>query len=395
MKILLTAIRTGFAYNDPWGGTGAHQRLLAGYEENFMLMDCRQESRRESDMQLNAVINQLYRKIMNGDSERKIQIGASSMTPDEWDKLLRKVDNNISRETEEPKRDKTVVDRGKFREEKVSVYEKLYMETQSTRNRLGEAERVSDEKNYKDASSANYKIEYSQEIGIHLFTIYDKNGEKIAVVEDEDVFVQKDANSGMEVMISSIGRETIYHAFPLDEELKGLLAEATDVEQLEVKPLEGFTIERHPETGIHFIYRNGEAGRGGTLLFQNDAEVEKYNSLVNSYQNDYPNLTGNPEIAKLYATLEVMGMAARTLDGILTMHQGGISYNDEHDSRNMWNIRLRDEGEENFKTLMDMFRSSGMSKYECQFIKNWKDILEKFDYERIWSDEEVKGALVF
>ena len=57
-----------------------------------------------------------------------------------------------------------------------------------------------------------------------------------------------------------------YDAMVLDGKLKDALQDVMGVETLETEELSGFTLKTHSGTGIQYLVRDGEEGRGQASL---------------------------------------------------------------------------------------------------------------------------------
>lgn len=140
---------------------------------------------------------------------------------------------------------------------------------------------------YEAYESENYKIVPDNETG--CFDIYNKQGERIGAFEYSDIKIRQDSATGKQFLISEHGTMS-YDAMILDGELKEALQNVMGVETLETEELQGFTLQTHSGTGIQYLVRDGEEGRGGKVLLQSREDIEKYEVLVETYFNKYPNL---------------------------------------------------------------------------------------------------------
>ncbi len=69
----------------------------------------------------------------------------------------------------------------------------------------------------------------------------------------------------------------------LDDELKDALQNVMDKDSLDVETLQGFTLNTHSGTGIQYLVKDGEEGRGGKVLLQNEADRKRYEELAEMY----------------------------------------------------------------------------------------------------------------
>ena len=118
---------------------------------------------------------------------------------------------------------------------------------------------------YETYESENYRIVPDNEAG--CFDIYNKQGERIGAFDYSDIKVRQDSQTGKQFLISEHGTMS-YDAMVLDGELKDALQNVMGVETLETEELQGFTLKTHSGTGIQYLVRDGEEGRGGKVLLQ-------------------------------------------------------------------------------------------------------------------------------
>lgn len=129
---------------------------------------------------------------------------------------------------------------------------------------------------YEACESENYRIVPDNESG--CFDIYNKQGEKVGTFDYSDIKAKQDSVTGKQFLISEHGTMS-YDAVVLDGELKDALQNVMGVETLETEELSGFTLKTHSGTGIQYLVRDGEEGRGGKVLLQSQADIEKYEAL--------------------------------------------------------------------------------------------------------------------
>ena len=209
------------------------------------------------------------------------------------------------------------------------------------------------------------------------------NGESAGVFSVEDLKIRVDEKTGTRVMISEILGGAWYDAIPVTDELEHGLAEAMGVESIPEEELTGYYIGTHAGTGIQYVMRPGDEGRGGKVLLQSEADVAKYNALAEDYYTKYPNLVSNPEAGKIYASFEICGMMERTPTGIVKIGFDNISYNDNFDSKKNWSIML---SEATWELLDEWFRENRSGMKAVQELRTWTEILDELggSYERIW-----------
>lgn len=243
---------------------------------------------------------------------------------------------------------------------------------------------------YSEYESENYRIVPDNEAG--CFDIYNKQGERLGAFSYADIKIRQDTASGKQFLISEHGTMS-YDALVLDEELKDALQEVMGKEELKTEELQGFTMQTHPGTGIQFLVRNGEEGRGGKVLLQDEGDIAKYKELAENYFNKYPSLIHDKSAAYIWADLEIKGLAQRSEHGILEMNFSGMSYNDNTDYKNNWSVLFHGD---TYKALYEYLQNNRLSMENMQKFSMWENIFDGIgsNYERIWSkEEEIQGFL--
>ena len=246
---------------------------------------------------------------------------------------------------------------------------------------------VSDGKqSYATYLSENYKIVPDNEAG--CFDIYNKQGERLGAFSYSDIKIRQDAATGKQFLISEHGTMS-YDALVLDNELKTALQNVMGKEELETERLQGFTLRTHSGTGIQYLVRAGEEGRGGKVLLQSEADIAKYEALAETYFSKYPNLISDKNAAYIWADLEIKGLAQRTEHGIISMGFNGMSYNDNSNYKNNWSVLFP---ENTYQAIYEYIQNNRVNMEEMQKFSMWQNIFDRIDsrYERIWSKEEEK-----
>ena len=178
---------------------------------------------------------------------------------------------------------------------------------------------------YSEYESENYRIVPDNEA--ECFDIYNKDGERLGAFSYSDIKIRQDETTGKQFLISEHGTMS-YDALVLDDELKDALQNVMDKDSLDVETLQGFTLNTHSGTGIQYLVKDGEEGRGGKVLLQNEADRKRYEELAEMYFDKYPNLIESREEGFIWADLEIRGMAKRTDQGIISIGADGMSYSD-------------------------------------------------------------------
>lgn len=229
---------------------------------------------------------------------------------------------------------------------------------------------------YTSYASANYRIEPDNEN--ECFTIFNGQGERLGVFFYSDIKCRQDTATGRQLLISENGTMW-YEALALDQELKEDLQHIMGVDALKTEPLQGYTLKTHAGTGIQYVVRDGDEGRGGRVLLQSEADIQKYEALAETYFNRYPNLIESKEEAYIWASFEIRQMAVRTDQGILSIHCDGMSYNDNTNAVKNWSIPF---GEDTCQMIFEWLEHGGNGEAELEKFSVWQDILKKINFNK-------------
>ncbi|MBQ1172818.1 MAG: hypothetical protein IIX48_09525 [Lachnospiraceae bacterium] len=330
--------------------------------------------------------NEIYEKVKNGDTEESFQIGGSSFTEKEWDKLLSEVDD-ITEEMREAMREEhqkrfaeTVEEKSVNRTENVDSTDAISKLFDTGNSEI----KVS---NFKEHETPNYKFVPEPEIGGMRILV---NGQSAGVFSVDDLKIKVDEQTGTRVLISEMGGYggAWYDAIPVDAELENGLAEAIGVEDISEVELEGYYIGTHAGTGIQYVMRPGDEGRGGKVLLRDAADVAKYNALAEEYYNRYPNLVTSQESGRIYASFEICGMIERTETGFVRIGFDNISYNDNFDYKKNWSAKLTGD---TWEMLWKWLEENRNRMEKVGEFSTWGNIIDELggSYERVWSDEEI------
>ncbi len=246
---------------------------------------------------------------------------------------------------------------------------------------------------FKEVQSANYKLVPESDVG--ALRIY-VDGESAGLFFPENMTIQEDPTTGLKVLVGEIPsvKDSWYDTIPVTDELEKTLTEAIGVDVIPHKKLEGFYIGTHEGTGIRYLMRPGDEGRGGKVLLCNAVDEARYRALGEEYAKKYPNLVTSQEAGLFYASLEIRGMAHRGENGIVMTHPGNISYNDNDDAKKNWSAKI---DEITWNLMLGWFENHRLNTEEMTMFKYWDDLFNKIggSYERIWSDEEERQGYLY
>ena len=220
--------------------------------------------------------------------------------------------------------------------------------------------------------------------------IFDNDGHRLGVFYKGDIEIKVESSTGKELLLSEHGSMS-YDVISMTDELKSALCQVLQTNELRKTALDGFSIQIHEKTGIKYIQKDDEIGKGGKILIENSSDLEKFNYLVKEYFQKYPNIVNNLDGAAIYAELEITGIVRGLPNGILHIGYDGLSYTDNSDSTRNWAIKFSTSV---LKKVSDWLKSN--SNYVgLEQIKTWLKVIGKDDYERIWSDEEIRRGYLF
>lgn len=253
---------------------------------------------------------------------------------------------------------------------------------------LAKNEKAVNASDFREVETANYKLVPESDVG--ALRIY-VNGESAGLFFPENMKIQEDAITGLKVLVGEIpgAKDSWYDAIPVTDELEKGLAEAVGVDEIPHKKLEGYYIGTHAGTGIRYVMRPGDEGRGGKVLLCNTNDEARYKALGEEYARRYPNLVTSQNEGLFYASLEIRGMAHRGANGIVKTHPDNISYNDNDDEKKNWSAKI---DEKTWNLMLGWFQNHRLKTEEMTSFKYWDDLLNKIggSYERVWSDDEVR-----
>ena len=252
---------------------------------------------------------------------------------------------------------------------------------------------VIDVENFKEVETAKYKLVPESDIGgIRIFV----NGESAGVFKARDLKIQEDVETGTKVIVGELPGfgSAWYDVVPVDNELENALSEAMGVDEVPHQELENYYIGTHNETGIKYLMRPGDEGKGGRVLLCNPSDEAKYKALGEEYAREYPNLIKSAEEGLAYASFEIRGMAHRCANGIVMTHPDNISYRDNDDITKNWSAKI---DENTWNTLLSWLKDHTLNSEEMSRFKYWDGIFDEIGgkYERVWSDDELRQGCLY
>ncbi len=321
--------------------------------------------------------------IRNGSTEKAIQLGGAAYTSEEWDEMIANFDATM-----DDLREQMRIEHAKNLKQQTEKTADMQVEIKVA-NAVSGVEKAavfSTEDMYTEFSTSKYDVVPDDEYD--CFHIYNKEGEGVGTFSYSDIVIKTDEVTETQMLISEHGTAA-YDALLLDQELIIGFQNSMGVNELPQEMLMGFTVNTHLETGIRYLVKAGDEGRGGRLLFSSDAELAKMDELAETYLRDYPNLVSNKEVAQINAVLEVLGLMQRTPTGIVSVNRDGMSYNDNIDSEKNWALLF--EGDY-YDTVFEFVKLQRVLGADMSDYKLWDEFFRENDVQihRIWSDQELE-----
>ena len=252
-----------------------------------------------------------------------------------------------------------------------------------------------DASEFREVEIANYKFVPVTNVGNGAIRVY-VNGENAGLFLAEDLKIRVDKQTGTRLLIGDMNElgSDLYDAIPVNAELERGLAEAIGKDIIPEVPLEGYYIGTHAETGIKYVMKPGEEGKGGKVLLCSAAEEARYKALGKEYMRRYPNLIKNEWEGLFYASNEIRGMSHQAANGIVNTHYDCISYNDNYDQTKNWSAKI---DKKTWDLLLGWFSKNMLDSKEISGFKYWDKIFGDIggSYERIWSDDEIKQGYLY
>lgn len=325
--------------------------------------------------------------IQNGSTEEAIPLGGTAFTTEEWEEMLANFDATM-----DDLREQMRAEHAKRYEEQLEKAAKLDAEMERARisDGVGGTSSFDAGVDFQHFSTSKYDVIADDEFG--CYEVYNKEGERVGAFFYSDIMIKTDDATGTQLLISEHGTAA-YDALILDYELIAGFETAMGVEQLEQTSLTGYTLNKHVETGIRYLVKAGDEGRGGRLLINSDEELAAMDALAETYLKDYSNLVSNKEVAQINAVLEVVGLMQRTPNGIVSVNKDGIAYNDNSDSEKNWALLFEGECYDTVFEFVKLHRVLGtdLSDYSL-----WDKYFEEneIQIQRIWSDQELEQGFL-
>lgn len=321
--------------------------------------------------------------IRDGGINPSFQMGGDSYTTKEWDELLANFDAAMDDMREQMRAEHE----SRYKEQLEKIAEaQAEIENASKISGVDDTKIYTVDTEYLSFKTSKYEVISRDESS--CFDVYNTAGEKVGSFSYSDIRIRTDAATGTQLLISEHGTAS-YSAMVLDYELISGFQQSMGVEALPEESLEGFALHTHAETGIRYLIKAGDEGRGGNILISNDTERAAFDKLAQSYLTDYPNLVSNDAAAQNNAVLEILGLLKRTPNGIMSINKDGMSYNDNSDFKKNWALMFQGDY---YETVFEFVKMHSILGTDLSDYKLWDEFFteNEIQIERIWSDQEIE-----
>lgn len=175
--------------------------------------------------------------------------------------------------------------------------------------------------------TSNYRIEQADKCYKEAYVVTDKKSGQKLYLDENELVIQKDKSSGIKFIFDTSDKVTMQPKLVVDSELEQVLKTWMNRagQQIQERQLEDYSVNTDRNTGIKYLTRNGQEGRGADILLLTDADRSKFEEIKNEYLR-YPNIAENQEVAEFRAAMEVSGNSKRCADGVMTVVDGYISF---------------------------------------------------------------------
>ena len=171
-----------------------------------------------------------------------------------------------------------------------------------------------------------YRIEDASYVdGVPAYEIMDKVTGRGLYIREEQLMIQKDEKTGLEFVINM--DQPFSCNVPMTGELKGLLNEIAGKRGIDLKevPLQGgLTVNRDPETGLHYLSIQGNEAKGMSVVATSKEDLEIIEKLADEFTKY--SVSSQRSTAGLYALLEISGNLKREGEGMTFLTPNGITY---------------------------------------------------------------------
>lgn len=233
--------------------------------------------------------------------------------------------------------------------------------------------------NQLPVETTNYRIEQADECYLKDYVITDKKSGQKLYLDENELMIQKDEASGIKFIFDTSDNVTMQPKLVVDEELEQALNTWTNKagKPIQEKQLEDYSVNTDKNTGIKYLTRNGQEGKGADILLLTDADRSKFEEIKKEYLK-YPNIAENQEVAEIRAAMEISGNSKRCANGVLTVVDGYMSFT-SYDGKK----------ENSWSKILD-----NKAMYDGAYAKLQNNDLQGIEDEKFWNkffDEMESG----
>ncbi|MBD5522564.1 MAG: hypothetical protein HDR03_15305 [Lachnospiraceae bacterium] len=267
----------------------------------------------------------------------------------------------------------------------------LYIQSLNIRNTnllvqaKGEVQKVDTER---------YSIDVSNEIAGY-WRIRDKEMGQSMTFDPMSTSIQTDENTGKDYIVSCDPWGGLINVMYADNTLIEGIKTFLQTDQVTKSALnDKYSIEVHAYTGIEVLKVKGQEGNGSWLMINDQQQLDKLRELADLYKEKYPNLVNDDGLAMGFAEGEVAGQVVRTENGIMLIACNGIQYMDNNDPSKGWGFMYSINDTDIYNEIMEAILE-GVIRDGIESVSGWEEWFKEkgYDYERIYSDEELKDLL--
>lgn len=241
----------------------------------------------------------------------------------------------------------------------------------------------------------NYKIEAADKSYTKDIVITDKRSNKTLYLNQNEIILQKDAQTNLKFLFDTSDQATIQPNFVVDEELEETLRTCLNKSgnTLPETQLQGYTVNTNSQTGIKYLTRNGQEGKGADILLLTESDRKKFEEIAQAYLK-YPNIAENKSVAEIRAAMEITGNSKRCENGVLTLIDGYMSFTSyDGKKENSWSIVL--DSKVKYDAAYKQLGSGRLQGIEDQdFWDKFFENLEKNGNDNKQSEDSTKSNII-
>ena len=224
----------------------------------------------------------------------------------------------------------------------------------------------------------NYIFEQDKK-NSNCFIVKGKNGYGYGYFDARLTTVEFDPSTSKTYLIEKGFNKGISAGLSLNDELEAGLKEYLGTDKISRgnfnQNYDNYNIYTDKKSGINTLQLKNLEAIDFRIMYSTPDDLEYLRKLSNDYKEKYPNITHNGDISSMYALLELAGFGHQTPNGIITVFQNSISYNDETDLSKNWTITFGETSETyvKFKEILDNYFIDNYN--EMEELDKWLELL--------------------